>query len=532
MIFNLSVFWLREKMDKSKNGLNEESTGNSRNHEIFLIIGIDKNKKIIQFNKECEKITGYSRYEALNKEFFDFLIPGRYFKEWKRMFDSARQDEVINDLKLPWLTRQGQEVMVSWSSFPVEEVEGEMEDICLVGKLIIPDFNEKESLLENIKGAIEDKESIIEFIKSGLENKADVVDKTDRERYEKDEKVFNLGKNRVIFKNVVSAGSKKIYETGKKKIPSRKEEKKTPIKTKPVQIVKEKKIDVKYKHPIESYRGLDKIIQELKKKNKKLEKENKKLEKNLKSLRSSLSNIKKDKKSKIPALFDPLSNKSKREELENMIHELDERKIMLDNLEAQLTNEKENINKKRDEFFKWREKLELLEDEIENRRKELVDQERMFDDRFVSSSDLSIRDKFVEGDGGSTFDFKSDEELSEPHKILDKIPECAAIVQRGILKQVNRPFIELLGYDTKDMLLDKSLLDFIASEGLSGIEEYYLNRLKGVAVSTYETILLTSDNRMIHVEIITKPVVYNGEKADIAVVRNLKYMEQEKGINQ
>jgi len=53
-----------------------------------------------------------------------------------------------------------------------------------------------------------------------------------------------------------------------------------------------------------------------------------------------------------------------------------------------------------------------------------------------------------------------------------------------------------------------------------------------VAVSTYETILLTSDNRMIHVEIITKPVVYNGEKADIAVVRNLKYMEQEKGINQ
>ena len=532
MIFNLSVFWLREKMDKSKNGLNEESTGNSRNHEIFLIIGIDKNKKIIQFNKECEKITGYSRYEALNKEFFDFLIPGRYFKEWKRMFDSARQDEVINDLKLPWLTRQGQEVMVSWSSFPVEEVEGGMGDICLVGKLIIPNFDEKESLLEHIKGGIEDRESIIEFIKSGMENKSDIVDKSDMERYKKDEKVFNLGKNRVIFKNVVTAGSKKIYETSKKKGPSQKEEKKTPIKIKPVQIVKEKKIDVKYKPPLESYRSLDKIIKELEKKNKKLEKENKKLEKNLKSLRSSLSNAKKDKKSKIPTLLDPLSGKNKREEFENMIHELDERKSMLDNLESQLTNEKENINKKRDEFFKWREKLELLEDEIENRRTELVEQERMFNDRFASTSDKSIRDKFEESDNELTFDVKKIEETSEPHRILDKIPDCAAIVQRGILKQVNRPFVELLGYDNEEVFLEKSLLDFVASEGLSGIEEYYLNRLKGVAVSNYETIFLTNDNRMIHVEIITKPVVYNGEKADIALVRNLKYIEQEKDINQ
>jgi PAS domain S-box-containing protein len=245
-----------------------------------------------------------------------------------------------------------------------------------------------------------------------------------------------------------------------------------------------------------------------------------------------LSNLKKDKKSKIPTLLDPLSGKNKREEFENMIHELDERKSMLDNLESQLTTEKENINKKRDEFFKWREKLEVLEDEIENRRTELVEQERMFNDRFVSASDKSISDKFEKGDNGLAFNVKKDEETSEPHRILDKIPECAAIVQRGILKQVNRPFVELLGYDKEEVFLEKSLLDFVASEGLSGIEEYYLNRLKGVAVSNYETIFLTNDNRMIHVEIITKPVVYNGEKADIALVKNLKYMEQEKGIDQ
>jgi hypothetical protein len=29
---------------------------------------------------------------------------------------------------------------------------------------------------------------------------------------------------------------------------------------------------------------------------------------------------------------------------------------------------------------------------------------------------------------------------------LDKIPQSAAIIQRGILKQINAPFLELLGY--------------------------------------------------------------------------------------
>lgn len=231
-------------------------------------------------------------------------------------------------------------------------------------------------------------------------------------------------------------------------------------------------------------------------------------------------------------MFNPPSDETKKDESESMIHELEERKNMLDNLETQLIKEKESINKQRDEFFKWRKKLEELEDEIENRRKELVENERMFNERFVSSSNLSNNDKFTEDNDGLTFDTKKDEEISESHEILDKIPESAAIVQRGILKQVNQRFIELLGYNANDVLLDKSLLDFVDSEGLSGIEEYYLNRLKGVTISSYETIFLTNDNKKIHVEIYTKSIIYNGEKADIAIVKNIKYINQQKDINQ
>ena len=512
-------------MDKSKNEINEEIIKNLHNTEIFLIVSIDKNEKIIQFNKECEKITGYTRYEVLNKNFFDFLIPKRYINLWRRMVNLARQNQEINNLKLPWLTKQKNEIMVPWNYLPIEKVESEIGNICLVGKLIIPNTNEKGSLFEHKKERIQDKEAIIEFIKAGIENKTNVVDKSNMIGYNKNEKIFNLGKNRVIFKNIVSTSTKK-------KSPLKIEEKKTIIKPEPVQTIKEKKIEESFKPPIASYRSLDRIIKELEKKNKKLEKENKILEKNLKTLKLRLSTEKKEKKSKISTLFKPVSEETKKEESESIIHELDERKNMLEDLEAQLIKEKESINKQKDEFFKWRRKLEELEDEIENRRKELVENERMFNDRIVSSSNLINNDKFIENNDRLTSSTKKDEVTDEFQKIFDEILESAAIVQRGILKQVNQPFLELLGYDAKDVLLDKSLLDFIDSEGLSGIEEYYLNRLKGVTVSSYDTIFLTSDSRKIHVEIFTKPIIYNGEKADIAIVKNMKYINQDKDINQ
>ena len=117
------------------------------------------------------------------------------------------------------------------------------------------------------------------------------------------------------------------------------------------------------------------------------------------------------------------------------------------------------------------------------------------------------------------------EESSEHHEILDKIPESAAIVQRGILRQVNRPFMDLIGYEV-DELVKKSLFDFIVPEGFSGIEEYYLNRLKGESVSSFETMFLTKDNIKLTVEVNLKPTVFNGEKAEIAVFNRVSDVQE------
>jgi len=69
--------------------------------------------------------------------------------------------------------------------------------------------------------------------------------------------------------------------------------------------------------------------------------------------------------------------------------------------------------------------------------------------------------------------------------------------------------------------LEKNLFDFVIPEGFSGIEEYYLKRLKGENITSYGTMFITKDDSKIGVEVITKPVFFRDEKAEIAVFKKI-----------
>ena len=72
----------------------------------------------------------------------------------------------------------------------------------------------------------------------------------------------------------------------------------------------------------------------------------------------------------------------------------------------------------------------------------------------------------------------------------------------------------MIGFET-DEILNRDFIDFVAHEGLANIEQYYLNRLKGIGDSTYDTIFSTKNKGNISVKIKIKPTIYKGEKAEI-----------------
>lgn len=196
-------------------------------------------------------------------------------------------------------------------------------------------------------------------------------------------------------------------------------------------------------------------------------------------------------------------------------------KQTLFDIREMLKDDLERAQKTMNELDSKTRKIDLLAKEIEERRKNLVEEERLFRSRFISSLKDNILIKPIRSDGGLISENEGREKTIEQPTMLNDYIGCAAIIKRGVLKQVNRPFVELLGYD-KETILHKSLLDFVAPEGISGIEGYYINRLKGEAVTTYETVLLTIDNKKIRVKITIKPTMHAGEKADMVLVRDLK----------
>jgi PAS domain S-box-containing protein len=439
MIFSIRVVLAKEKMGKSIEDIKKGSEKQSKKLATNIVIGIDNSKKITRFNKECERILGYNLKEVLNKPIFDFLIPNRYINQWKYLIDNSRKNKMMDDFKLPLLTKKGHEIWISWSNFPAKNTNGSILDISFVGNLI-----------STIK---EDREPLIEF--SRLETKEKTIDRS------------------------IDNNSKKEKS--------------------------------------ENYLELKKMVKNLKSKNSNLEKKNKNLNKDLKTLKNQINHLKKKKDKKkrpekqidkdINPLPEFVETKKINQDSTSIPHELDEREKTLKNLESKLLKDKIKINNQVNEFRKWRIKLESLEKEIDNRQKELITKEKLLTENIKSSEEKILNEP--------------KEEKVIKHDLLDKIPDSAVVIHRGILKQVNDSFAELIGYDINE-ILDKSLFDFIIPEDLSEVQDYYINKLKGVEVSTYETTFLTKQNEKISVEISTKPTNFNGKKAEIAIVKELK----------
>ncbi len=511
---------------KKENSLVDNTSKNS------LVLGLSIDGEIVHFDKECQRLTGYTRTEAVNKKIMDFLIPTPYITKWMELFDSAVKNEDIGNFEIPLKTFDGGEVLISWSVFPIGNRKGAVRNICFIGKNLENRQHKKSSKAmsqDNNKKRIkyiQDNNKSVDNEMMDFEKKNEKLSEKLKE-LEKKDKNINFGKNSLLIPDECSTSSKKLLPLGFKKSVTKFVESNTMSKT--------------VKDLSKKYEKLSEKLKELEKKDRKLERKNKLLEKNLKNLKTHMKKsitIKLDKKSrynqktkkdkysfkKMPEFpRDSLGIKKKRESFGLRIRSLNERVNELGELEAQLLNDREAHDKRIAEFNIWKEKLFSLEAEIEKRRKNLVELDDSLRENLPPSLTAGSDFDTVSSESEDT---SSDEKVVQEdyHELLDKIPQCAVIIQRGIVKQINGSFAELIGFET-DEIVEKSLFDFVALEGLADIEKYYLGRLKGSGNSTYETIFSTKDDSKIQVEVSVKSTTYNGEKAEIAVVKEMNDLQ-------
>ncbi len=81
-----------------------------------LVVVLDPEGRIIRFNRACEQITGYSFEEVRGQCIWDLFLVPEEVEHFKTSFQKTRADERPNEYESRWLSRDGRQRIIAWST--------------------------------------------------------------------------------------------------------------------------------------------------------------------------------------------------------------------------------------------------------------------------------------------------------------------------------------------------------------------------------------------------------------------------------
>src|SRR4051812_22572258 len=85
----------------------------ARSEKLVVMVGADG--RIITFNAQCERVTGFSSREAVGKNLVELLVPSEWRAVVVSRFKNASEQDLREPHKNPWLTKTGGQQMIEWS---------------------------------------------------------------------------------------------------------------------------------------------------------------------------------------------------------------------------------------------------------------------------------------------------------------------------------------------------------------------------------------------------------------------------------
>ena len=89
-----------------------------------LVIVLDRDGRIMRFNRACEMLTGYSRDELIGQYFWHYLVPEDQIAGVRAIFDDLCTHQLPNAYENHWRTRSGDIRLISWSNATLLNEEG------------------------------------------------------------------------------------------------------------------------------------------------------------------------------------------------------------------------------------------------------------------------------------------------------------------------------------------------------------------------------------------------------------------------
>ena len=98
-----------------------------------LIVVLDREGRIVRFNRACERLTGYSFAEVKDRHLWNLFLTPEEIEPVRQVFEKLRAGDFPLDFENCWLTRDGRRRLITWSNTALAAEDGTIEYVIGTG---------------------------------------------------------------------------------------------------------------------------------------------------------------------------------------------------------------------------------------------------------------------------------------------------------------------------------------------------------------------------------------------------------------
>jgi PAS domain S-box-containing protein len=98
-----------------------------------LVVVLDRQGRIVRFNRACEHMTGYAFHDVRGKYLWDMLLAPHEIETVKALFEDLQSDHFPDENEHYWVTRDGRWRLITWENSTLLDEQGTVEYVICTG---------------------------------------------------------------------------------------------------------------------------------------------------------------------------------------------------------------------------------------------------------------------------------------------------------------------------------------------------------------------------------------------------------------
>jgi PAS domain S-box-containing protein len=98
-----------------------------------LVVVLDREGRIVRFNRACERLTGYAAAEVQDRYLWDFLLLPEEVAPVRGVFEKLRAGDFPSEFENCWLPKDGHPRLIAWSNTALVAADGTVEYVIGTG---------------------------------------------------------------------------------------------------------------------------------------------------------------------------------------------------------------------------------------------------------------------------------------------------------------------------------------------------------------------------------------------------------------